>query len=121
MKLIIEASELNNALAQHLAVNYSLQIDPSQITLPDITDVVIQIEPTTATVPVIDLGSDVKTRDKRRGRTEVKAEAVDIEADTEVAATLVNEAEIVDVQDTATVVETEDPLVPPNKAVSIFD
>ncbi|OJU83329.1 MAG: hypothetical protein BGN93_15015 [Acinetobacter sp. 39-4] len=120
MKLIIEANELNSALAQHLALHYGLQIDPSQITLPDLSDAVIQIDPT-APAAIADLDADTKAKVKRRGRSDVKTEAVAVEADVEVAATPVNEAEIVDVQDTASVVETEDPLVPPNKAVSIFD
>lgn len=120
MKLIIEAAELNIALTQHLATHYGLQVAPEQVTVPELGDVMVHIEPTLPQ-PIVDADSELKAKAKRRGRSDVKTEAVAVEADTEVVVTPVNEAEIVDVQDTTSVVEAEDPLVPPNKAVSIFD
>lgn len=81
-----------------------MQIDPSQITLSDLTDVVFQIDPTPSAA-IADLDADTKV--KRRGRSDVKTEAVEVDAELLVAPE--SEAEIVDVQFTASTVETEDP------------
>lgn len=123
MKLIIEATELQSAISNYVATQYGLLVDADQITLPELDGIVIQIDPT-ATQPVTD--NEPKVKVKRRGRTEEKAETevnpelAPIEATTLEASVSDAPADqnIINASETK---EEEEPLVLPNKAISIFD